>query len=153
MRRVWRKNADLDAAIDHPAPTDEKFDVYRRYLSGQHDGTMSDEYEAFEAFLYQSPTDTAEICYRLAGRIVAVSIVDLLPDGLSSVYTYFDPQDRSRGLGTYSALWEIHYCRGRSLPYYYFGYYIAGCPKMEYKARFGPNEIWDASGQWPVTPV
>ncbi len=145
MRRVRRRNADVDASLGEPLPTDEKYEVYRRYLAHQHDGTMSEEYDAFRSFLYQSPTDTAEVCYRLCGRIAAVSIVDRVPGGLSSVYTYFDPRDRRRSLGTYSALWEIEYCRREGLPYYYFGYYVAGCSKMAYKARFRPNEIYDAT--------
>ncbi len=148
QRRVARRNADIEVTVDAPVPTPEKHDVYARYLAAQHDGAMSDDYESFECFLYNSPTQSWEFVYRLDTRIVAVSIVDHVPGGLSSVYTFFDPQDRHRGLGTFSALWEIAYCARMEWPYYYLGYYVAECAKMRYKASFRPNEILDQALGW-----
>lgn len=148
QRRVGRRNADLSVTVEPPSPTDEKYHLYRRYLDHQHDGKMSPGYEAFESFLYQSPTDTLEVLYRSGGRIVCASIVDRVPGGLSSVYVYFDPRDARRSPGTYSAIWEIDYGRRLGLSYYYLGYYVAGCGKMEYKARLRPNEILDGDAGW-----
>jgi len=148
QRRNWRRNSDLDVTIDAPWPSAEKHDIYARYLRDQHDGTMSDDPGAFEAFLYDSPTESREIIYRLDGRIVAVSLVDCVPGGMSSVYTYFDPADKRRGLGTYSALWEIDHCARMGWPYYYLGFYVGGCAKMSYKAAFRPNEILDPVLGW-----
>lgn len=155
MRRVWRRNADLRVEEGAASPTDqqaglasEKFALYCRYLDAQHDETMSRTFETFREFLYDSSIDTREFCLFLGERLVGVSIADRWSDGVSSVYMYFDPELSKRSLGTYSILWEIDYCRRNDLPYYYLGYYVAGCRTMEYKSRFRPNELLVAPGRW-----
>lgn len=149
LKRIRRRNEDLRVvATDRLDPTREKYDLYRRYLRDQHDGAMSDDWESFTAFLHESPTVTVEFGYYLFNRLVAVSVADRLPSGLSSVYVYFDPDYRDRSLGTYSGIWEIEYSRRVGLPYYYLGYYVEGCDKMTYKARFRPCETLDDDMKW-----
>lgn len=148
MRRVWRRNADLRVEEGDPAPTDEKYNLYCRYLDAQHDRTMSRSFETFQDFLYDSAIETREFRLFLGERLVGVSIADRWNGGLSSVYMYFDPDFRTRSLGTYSILWEIDYCRRQGLPYYYLGYYVAGCEAMAYKSRFRPNELLVGPGRW-----
>ena len=148
MRRVWRRNADLRVEEADAEPTDEKYRLYCRYLDAQHDRTMSRSFETFQEFLYDSSIETREFRLLLGERLVGVSIADRWCGGLSSVYMYFDPEFRTRSLGTYSILWEIDYCRRQGLPHYYLGYYVAGCDAMAYKSRFRPNELLVGPGRW-----
>lgn len=148
MRRTWRRNRDVRVDVEEPRASDEKFDLFTRYLEFQHDGTMDRSYACFNDFLYRSPTEAREFCYRLGTRLVGVSLADCCPAGLSSVYMYFDPQFARRSLGTFSVLWEVAFCRDIGVPYYYLGYYVAGSPKMAYKARFRPNEVLVGDDRW-----
>ena len=148
MRRVWRRNADVRVEEGDVEATSEKFELYCRYLDGQHDQTMSRSFETFQEFLCESSIETREFRLFIGERLVGVSIADRWSGGLSSVYMYFEPEFRTRSLGTYSILWEIDYCRRQGLPYYYLGYYVAGCATMEYKSRFRPNELLVGPGRW-----
>lgn len=148
LRRVWRRNADLAVSVGVPTPTLEKWRLYRRYLEREHDGAMTGSAEEFARFLYASPVNTEEIVYSLNGSVVGVSITDRGPSSLSSVYMYFDPDHRRRGLGTFSILWEIDYCRRMGIPYYYLGYYVRGARTMEYKGRFQPAQILRDRRDW-----
>ncbi len=150
MRRVWRRNADVRVIEGDAKPTDEKAALFVRYLDAQHDNTMARTNEAFRDFLYGSPTDTCEFCYLLGTRLVGVSLADRCPSGLSSVYMFFDPDQRERSLGTYSILWEIDCCRREGWPYYFLGYHVAGSRTMAYKVRFRPNETLTAVGGWTL---
>jgi arginine-tRNA-protein transferase len=148
MRRVLRSNADVRVERA-PAGYDEaKFDLYRRYLNAQHDESMSRDADSFREFLCESPTHSFEFQYYLGDRLVGVSVMDQVPSGLSSVYMYFDPEESQRSLGTLSILREIQFCLERGLPYYYLGYLVSGCRKMEYKARFLPFELLVSDGRW-----
>jgi len=148
LRRVWRKNADLHVTIGPPVATDDKFDLFLRYLETQHDQTMGRTFETFHDFLYDSPTQTIEFAYHLGRRLVGVSLADCCPGGLSSVYMYFEPDCAARSLGTYSVLWEIDHCRRAGLSYYYLGYHVAGCGKMSYKSHFHPYQILVGDDRW-----
>ena len=141
MRRVWSRNADVRVTPGELTATNERFALFRLYLDAQHDGTMARTFDTFRDFLYDSPAETTEFCYRLGERLVGVSIVDACSDGLSSVYMYFDPDYGERSLGVFSVLWEIEHCRRHGLSYYYLGYYVAGSKTMDYKSRFRPNEV------------
>ena len=90
----------------------------------------------------------AGVVYRLGEDLAAVSIADISQYTLSSVYVFFEPRYRRRSLGTYSALWEIDYCRRSGIPYYYLGFCVAGCAKMSYKSKFQPCQMLDASCSW-----
>ena len=149
QRRAWRRNEDLIVAVSPPEATEEKFDLYGEYIDHWHNRPEEAKPETFISFLYDSPVDTLEFTYRDAGgRLLGVGICDVCARSLSSVYFYFDPAEESRGLGTFSALYEIAYARQRSIPHYYIGYWIEGCSTMHYKCAFRPHELLDADGRW-----
>lgn len=149
QRRSWRKNQDLIVTHAEPEPTQEKFDLYARYVRDRHGREEDATPEAFTSFLYESPVDTLEFCYRDAtGRLLGVGICDVCTRSLSSVYFYFDPAQTRRGLGVFSALHEIEFARGQNIPYYYLGYWIEGCNTMHYKADYRPHEILQPDGVW-----
>ncbi|MEK6675169.1 MAG: arginyltransferase [Planctomycetota bacterium] len=148
LRRVWRMNHDVQVEVGTPTSTHEKFALFQRYLEARHDGAMARTVEAFEEFLYHSPTETLEFRYTLEDHLVAVSIADRCSDGLSSVYHYYDPDLHKRSLGAYSVLWEVEWCRQVALDYYYLGFYVAGSKTMSYKARFRPHELLNELGRW-----
>lgn len=148
QRRVARRNRDLQVTVGPPELTDEKWGLFLAYMEFQHDDTMSRQRQDITDFLYNPPVDGVEICYRLGDELAAVSIVDRSRDALSSVYVYFAPRHQRRSLGTYSALWEIDYCRRSGMSYYYLGYYIAGARTMAYKSRFAPCQVLNASHEW-----
>ena len=148
QRRVLRKNQDLTVATKEPRFTEEKFRIFRDYSEFQHNSDPEDSAERFRNHLYASPVMTLEFEYRLADRLVAVSIADVCSRSLSSVYAYYDPEFSERSLGTFSALWEILFCRARGIPHYYIGFYIRDCPAMSYKARFRPHEILSPGREW-----
>jgi len=148
QRRVLRRNLDVRVEIGTPVCTDEKWRIFVRYLRHQHDGTMSEDREAFERFLYGSPTRTLEMVYRLGRRIVGVGLVDVCPSALSSVYFFFEPKEARRSLGVFGALREIDECRNRGPPYWYAGFFVRDCTRMNYKAAFRPFELLGSDGQW-----
>jgi len=149
QRRCWRRNQDLRVTIGAPVVSDEKYDLYRRYLHDWHGRCDGDSWEDFEAFLYDSPVKTIEFTYRdTAGTLLAVGICDLCALSLSSVYHFFDPDHARRGIGTYGVLREIEFARSRAVPYYYLGYWVYGCKSMTYKADFTPHQILDTDGIW-----
>jgi arginine-tRNA-protein transferase len=149
QRRCWRRNQDLIVSVGVPEATDEKFDLYQRYRAHWHDSEETHDRDAFTSFLYDSPVDTMEVCYRdPAGELLGVGICDVCEASLSAVYFYFDPEEAKRGLGTFSAMWEIAWARGRGIPHYYLGYWVAGCGAMSYKANFKPYELLGTDGVW-----
>jgi arginyl-tRNA--protein-N-Asp/Glu arginylyltransferase len=150
QRRCWRRNRDLVVTQGAPEPTDEKFALYRRYQVEWHaKGEGEDDRDSFESFLYDSPVQTVEFCYRdPAGKLVAVGICDLAPQSLSSVYFYHDPAESKRGLGVFGALRELAEAKALAVPYYYLGFWIAGCRTMDYKASYGPHELLQPDGTW-----
>jgi len=142
-RRVLRHNDDLRASERPSVATEEQFELFRRYLRGRHDDSgMSDMSWAD----YQSMACETAITSRLVewrrtdGRLMAVSLTDQAASGLSGVYKFFDPDESRRSLGTHIILWHIQRARELGLTYVYLGYWIAGSPKMAYKARFQPLE-------------
>jgi arginine-tRNA-protein transferase len=148
QRRTRKRNADLIVTVGSPEPTDEKFDLYRRYVCKRH-GAADPAEDDFASFLYDSPVQTVEFTYRDgSGRLLAVGICDVCPHAMSSVYFYFDPHERRRGLGTFGVMREIAYAAEAGIPHYYLGFWIEGCRTMHYKAEFAPNEVLDAGGLW-----
>jgi leucyl-tRNA---protein transferase len=154
QRRVQKRNADVRVTIEVPNPTDQKWLMDRAYRHWQHDDGAGDEREDFEEFLYQSPLEeagrslTLEMCYWIEDRLAAAGIVDVCPQAISSVYFYFDPLYARRSLGVFSALCEIEECRRRGLAYWYIGFYIRECRRMNYKAQYRPHELLGRDGRW-----
>jgi arginine-tRNA-protein transferase len=150
QRRCVRKNAGLLVTCGEPEATEEKFTLYRRYVAEWHGkGQEQEDWQTFESFLYESPVETVEYCYREpGGRLLAVGICDVCAASLSSVYFYFDPTQAVRGLGTFGALHEIATAREMGIAHYYLGFWVDGCGAMQYKASFRPCEVLHSDGVW-----
>jgi len=148
QRRCWRRNADLVVSVGPARPTAEKFDLYRRYLRDWHHRPEETSPDDFVTFLYDSPVDTIEFCYRDGAGLLAVGICDRCAASLSSVYFYFDPAHAKRSLGTYGVLRELNYAQSEGIGLYYLGYLIEGCQTMKYKSGFGPAQVLGTDGVW-----
>lgn len=148
QRKLLRRNADIQINVCDARPDEEKFDLFVRYQQARHAGDMCTDWASFSAFLYESPLPTVEVEYRLEGRLAGVAIVDRESQATSSVYTYFDPDLDRRSLGTWSVLRLAQQTAEWGARYYYLGYYIRDCQKMNYKTQFRPFELGDGRGRW-----
>lgn len=148
QRRAVRKNQDLQLSIVTPHLTDEKYQIYQRYLAARHERSDT-SFEDMESFLYRSPVDSLEFEYRTAdNRLVGISLLDVCSKSFSSVYMFFDPVESKRSLGVYSAIREIWWAKEHQIPYYYLGYWVQSSPAMRYKADYQPNEKLRTDGLW-----
>lgn len=147
QRRCEHRNADLRLDIRR-GMTDEQFTLYQRYLRARHDGggMNPEDKSGFHNFLNCGWGATEFWEFTLNNRLLACAVVDRVPQGLSAVYTFFDPDESARGLGTYSVLSQIRLARELGLKYVYLGYWVPGSPKMDYKKNFQPLEILGARG-------
>jgi arginine-tRNA-protein transferase len=154
QRRCARENADVRTRLAMPLRTEENFALFRRYLEGRHaDGPMSDsDEEDFDEFVASRWSPTRFLELRLDGRLLAVAVTDVFADALSAVYTFFDPDEPARGLGTLAILRQIEYARDSGRTHLYLGYWIAGHPKMDYKSRYQPLEALGENG-WHLLPA
>ena len=153
-RRVLAKNADLTRALRPAEATEEQFLLLRRYLSSRHaEGGMSDMTGAdYVAMVEESPVRTHIVEYRYTagparGELAAAALVDVLKDGLSLVYSFYDPDADKRSLGIYIILDHIAQARAAGFEHLYLGYWISGSAKMNYKAQFQPIELLQR-GTW-----
>ena len=159
MRRVMERNGDLATRRIAAVPTSEQYSLFRSYIDARHsDGGMADmtvldfammvEDSVVSTFLTEyrvrpeSPLETSMTAWPLK----AVALCDRLSDGISMVYSFYDPDEDARSLGTHMILEHIAYARRLGLPYLYLGYWIEGSRKMSYKARFQPQEHLTANG-------
>lgn len=153
QRRSWGRHQNL-AARERPLAFDrEHYELYLDYQRTRHagGGMDQDSREQYQHFLLHSNVETRLIEFREGPVLRAVSLVDCLSDGLSSVYTFFDPILPGASLGTYSILWQIAFCRQVGLRYLYLGYWIEASDKMAYKANFRPIEKF-IGGTWRLEP-
>src|SRR5690242_16927674 len=149
QRRIKRKHSVLTAHALDLKYLAEHYALYLRYQSCRHSGGGMDQdsREQYRHFLLQSNVQTRLIEFRENGALRMVSIVDELQDGLSSVYTFFEPDVSGASFGTYNILWQIDLCRKLDLPYLYLGYWIAQSRKMSYKIQFQPMQGL-VDGRW-----
>jgi arginine-tRNA-protein transferase len=146
QRRCLKRNADVVSVAGRPEATEEKHEVYRRYLETRHDGQMSGAWEEFRDLHHETPPFTEEVVFRLGDRLLGAGIYDAAKDAVSAVYFYFDPDLASRSPGTLNVLWLVEECRRRDVPWLYLGYHVKGSPSMAYKAAFRPHEVLDDGG-------
>ena len=146
-RRILNRNGDLTRRIRPSRATGDQFSVLRAYLDGRHAGGGMAEMTVLDyaAMVEETAVDTMIIEYWLTDqngmeRLVAAALTDRLADGLSMVYSFFDPDDANRSLGQYMILDHINLAKELDLPFLYLGYWVAGSAKMDYKARFQPLE-------------
>lgn len=155
QRRCLRTHAGLQV-VERPLRFDEEhYELYRRYQSGRHagGGMDLDDRAQYTQFLLHSQVDSRLVEFRDGDALRMVSVIDVLDDGLSSVYTFYDPEVPGASYGTYNILWQIAQCQALGLPYLYLGYWIAKSPKMAYKSRFLPIEGLIGSDWRELTPA
>jgi leucyl-tRNA---protein transferase len=148
QRRCLKRNADLVVRADTDLSA-EHYALYRRYLYARHPGGGMDpeDRDAFRSFLSSAWGYTEILGARDAsGRLLAGGVVDRVPQGLSAVYTYFDPEVLDRSLGTFMILNQIERARALRVPYLYLGYWVPGSEKMDYKRHFRPLELLTPAG-------
>jgi arginine-tRNA-protein transferase len=153
QRRALKRHHNLHASLHTLADHEEYFQLYQRYQQARHsDGEMeSDSREQYRSFLLQSHVDSMLVEFRENGVLRMVSIIDLLQDGISSVYTFYDPDVPGSSYGTYNVLWQIDLCRKLQQPYLYLGYWIRESRKMTYKSNFAPLQGL-VQGVWQYLP-
>jgi arginyl-tRNA--protein-N-Asp/Glu arginylyltransferase len=158
MRRIMERNKDVVGEMRVAVPTSEQYSVFRSYLDARHrDGGMVDMTVLDYAMMVEdSHVKTRMVEYRrrekgqqkrqVAGELLAVALTDVLSDGLSMVYSFFDSREAARSLGTFMILDHIARCRRMGLDFVYLGYWVEGSRKMDYKGRFLPQQRLSPDG-------
>jgi len=149
--RTWKRNQDLRVRRSDDLRDEEAFQLYCRYIELRHyDGDMyPPDREQYESFLNDAWDCTHYYRFYDDSRLIALAVVDELQDGMSAIYTFFDPEADKRSLGTFAILWQIERVRALGLEYLYLGYWIRGCKKMSYKSEFRPLELY-VKNRWTV---
>lgn len=142
QRRTLRRNEDLVLKVDQCLDP-QAFGLYQRYINQRHaDGDMYPaSLEQFESFLADCHDCTEFRHFYQGDTLLAVAVTDVLDDGLSAIYTFFDPDQPRRSLGSFAILEQIRSCAARELPFLYLGYWIRDCEKMRYKSDYRPLEL------------
>ena len=143
FKRVWRRNQDLRSQELKHLDSPEFYSLYCRYINARHvDGDMHPpSLEQYQSFIETKTETTHFYAFYAQQSLVALSVLDELDHGLSAMYTFFDPEQQSRSLGTYVILWQVEKARRLNLPYVYLGYWIKECDKMRYKTDYRPLEL------------
>ncbi len=154
QRKTAKRNSDLTRQASSPWATEMQFDLFRRYLDHRHaDGGMADmDIFEFAAMVEETPVRSRVIEYTTNSKdgsndLQAVCLTDVLEDGLSMVYSFYEPDREKDSLGTYMILDHIKLAEEAGLPYVYLGYWVSGSPKMGYKSRFSGLEVY-RQGNW-----
>lgn len=149
QKRCLKSNIELTQTVVDANFNEEYFELYRRYLDSRHTGgSMTDPGEEdFKQFLYSDWSDTRFLEFRHHEKLVAVAVTDMMSDGVSAVYNFFEPEMAKHGLGTYCVLKQVDYARELKLDYVYLGYWIKDHPKMHYKNKFKPLQLY-LDEQW-----
>lgn len=155
QRKLMRRNADIEISACRPWTTEEQYSLLRRYLAARHPGGGMAEMDEldFADMVEQTPVTTFIVEYRepskngRPGKLIGACLTDQQSDGLSMVYSFFDPDLESRpGLGTFIILDHITRANAANLPYVYLGYWVKGSARMAYKVRFRPIEVLGPAG-------
>jgi leucyl-tRNA---protein transferase len=147
QRRVWNRNRDVTLRIAAPAISPERLALWKAFHEHGEAAKGWPEAAATPDMMLHTPLPIEEWTYYCGERLIGVGYVDALPQGLSAIYFYWDPEERHRSLGTFNILSVLAAARERYLPHVYLGYHVEGCRSLEYKARFGPSEVL-RGGEW-----
>lgn len=151
QKRILKRNAQIQVKAVRPAFNEEYYDLYVRYIEQRHaDGDMyPPTRDQFSTFLVRDLPFARFYEFRLNGRLLAVAVTDQLPNGLSAVYTFYDPDEERRSLGRFAILWQIGEAARLGLQAVYLGYWIKNCRKMSYKTQYRPIELF-VNQRWVV---
>lgn len=140
QRRVWRKNSDITVKVTDVSFQQEHFDLYLKYQRARHpDSTMCDEDpEKYISFINSKYSESRFLCMYQENQLIGISVIDQFEGGVSAVYTFFDPEQSKRSLGTYIIMYMIKIARLQNVPYVYLGYWVDQSRKMDYKRSFKP---------------
>jgi len=158
MRRTWRKNQDLQILIGQPSLSEAHLELYSRYHAdmarrrGWKDKTIS-PLDYFMTFIEGYEDFGHELLYLHDNRLVGVALTDVLPNAVSAVYCFYEPEMRQRSLGVFSILQQVHLARKRGVPHLYLGYWVAGNQSMRYKAQYRPHEILKGRPELDQQPI
>ena len=149
QRRAWRRHQALTVQLLPLGYVEEHYALYRRYQAARHygGGMSEDDPTQYTEFILKSGVDSWLAEFREGGVLKMVSLIDRLDDGLSAVYTYYDPAGPHDSFGVYGILWQLDLARQLGLPYLYLGYWIGDSQKMAYKSAYRPLEKLSA-GRW-----
>ncbi len=156
QRRVLRRNAGLRVQESAHAATDEQFDLFLRYQNSRHSGgdMSSMDFHDYQSLIEETPVESSLFEFSEPdGRLVGACLVDWMEDGISAVYSFFDPDMAGQSLGTYMILWLMDQARSAGLDYLYLGYWIGGSRKMSYKENFQPLEHYTKNGWIRLDPA
>ncbi len=149
QKRCWKANEDVQVRLLPPEWNEEHYALYALYISERHH--QGDMYpptpRQYREFLTSDWSSTVFVEFRAGDRLLALAVTDSLNDGLSAVYTFYDPRETWRSLGTFAILWQIAECRRRGLPYLFLGYWVRHAERMRYKTQFRPLELL-IEGEW-----
>ncbi len=154
FRRVRRANSDLSVTVQPPVATLEQYELFKRYLDARHEGGGMTQmsYQDYEYMVEDTPVQSVLVEYRFADLpgqpLVAVALTDVMPNGLSMVYSFYDPDLAYRSLGTFLILDHIEQVRSAGLSYVYLGYWVPTSPKMAYKGDYRPLEVQCGAQGW-----
>jgi len=154
QRRILNRNTGLHAAALPPNATEEQFVLFSAYQSSRHSGGDMEKMtgDDYRSLVEETNVATQIVEFRDEDEtLIACCLIDLLSDGLSALYSFYDPDIQSRrSLGTYMILWLIRHAREQGLDYAYLGFWIEGCDKMSYKASYKPLEGFTSLGWLPM---
>ncbi len=153
QQKIILRNQDLTVQATSSEFREEHYALYQHYIEQRHaDGDMyPPSVKQFQSFINSNLDFVRFYEFRLDKKLLAVAVTDLLPAGLSAMYTFFDPDDKRRSLGRYAILWQIQEAQRLGLPYVYLGYWIKDCQKMNYKTQYQPLEGF-IDQRWQALP-
>jgi arginine-tRNA-protein transferase len=149
QRRVARKNSDVEVSISRVTMDTEHLTLCRRFLQARYPQEHNNAEGYYGGFFCNTIVDSARIDFRLDGRLIGGSIIDLGENWMNAVYFYFDPDEAARSPGTFNILTLVDLCHELEIEYLYLGYYIKNVRAMSYKQRFRPHELF-LEGRWQL---
>lgn len=143
QRKLWNRNSDIEVSEVEDISPAQYYHLYERYISLRHaDGDMyPPSTEQYLSFLSDNISTTINYAFYLKQQLIGVAVTDILTNGLSAMYTFFDPEMERRSLGSYAILWQIEQAKKMELPYVYLGYWVKECEKMNYKIDYRPLQL------------